>query len=52
MKIIIEPKREDWVQILKRPTKTYEDLEGLVKEIFADIQKNGNQALKYLSICL
>lgn len=47
MKIIIEPKREDWVQILKRPTKTYEDLEGLVKEIFADIQKNGNQALKY-----
>jgi len=39
MKIIIEPKREDWVQILKRPTKTYEDLEGLVKEILPIYKK-------------
>jgi len=46
MEIIIEPKRADWEEILKRPTKSYEDLEGLVKEIFADIKKNGDQALK------
>ena len=47
MKRIIEPKREDWAELLKRPTKTYEDLEGLVKEVFADIQKNGDKALNY-----
>ena len=46
MKTIIEPKRKDWTRILKRPTKTFYDLEGIVKEIFNDIELNGDEALR------
>lgn len=47
MNRIVEPKREDWAQILKRPTKTYEDLEKLVNKIFDDVRRNGDKALNY-----
>lgn len=46
MKIIIEPNRKDWTEILKRPTKTFYDLEGIVKKIFNDIELNGDEALR------
>lgn len=46
MKIIIEPKRKDWTRILKRPTKTFYELESIVKEIFKDIKSNGDEALR------
>lgn len=46
MKIIIEPKRNDWTKILKRPTKTFYDLEGIVKDIFNDIELSGDEALR------
>ena len=46
MKIITEPKKENWADILKRPTKTYQDLEGVVNDIFEDIHINGNEALR------
>jgi len=45
MEIIIEPKRKDWTRILKRPVKTFYDLEGIVKKVFNDIELNGDEAL-------
>lgn len=46
MKKIIAPSRQDWPKILKRPTSTFEDIEGVVKEVFEKVSKNGDQALK------
>lgn len=46
MKKIIEPNRNHWPRILKRPTKTYEDLETVVNVIFEDVKRNGDRALK------
>ncbi len=46
MEIIIEPKRKDWTRILKRPAKTFYDLEGIVKKVFKDIESNGDEALR------
>ncbi|MHB0755414.1 histidinol dehydrogenase [Polaribacter sp. M15] len=46
MKIINNPSKETWSQILERPTKTVDDIEGIVNEVFADIQKNGDQAVQ------
>ena len=45
MKIINNPSRKDWTQILQRPTKTVDDIEGVVNEVFADIQQNGDTAI-------
>ena len=45
MKIINNPSRKDWTQILQRPTKTVDDIEGIVNEVFADIQQNGDAAI-------
>lgn len=46
MKIIKNPKREDWSQILKRPTQTVDDIEDIVNEIFIDVSKIGDEAVK------
>ncbi|MBE9511130.1 MAG: histidinol dehydrogenase [Bacteroidetes bacterium] len=46
MKTIIEPERKDWTRILKRPAKSFYDLEGIVKEVFSDIKLNGDEALR------
>jgi len=46
MKIIIEPERKDWTKILKRPAKTFYDLEGIVKRAFNDIELNGDDAIR------
>lgn len=45
MKILIEPNRKDWGKILKRPAKSINDLEDIVKEVFSDIELNGDKAL-------
>ncbi|WP_299061291.1 histidinol dehydrogenase [uncultured Polaribacter sp.] len=45
MKTILNPSKKDWNQILERPTKTVDDIEGIVNEVFADIQKNGDKAV-------
>lgn len=51
MKTIINPVRKDWTQILKRPTKTVEDIEQTVNQIFNDIQKNKDNAVtKYTKL--
>ena len=46
MKNINNPQRKDWSQILERPTKTVEDIEKTVNQIFGDVQKNGDTAVK------
>jgi len=51
MKIIENPKREDWSTLLQRPTQSVEDIEDTVNQIFIDIQHNGDFAVaKYTSI--
>ena len=46
MKKILDPKRETWAELLKRPTQSYNDIEPLVAEIFDDISDNGDAAVK------
>ncbi|QXP68006.1 histidinol dehydrogenase [Polaribacter sp. AHE13PA] len=46
MNTIINPSRKDWSQILERPTKTVDDIEGVVNDVFADIKANGDAAVK------
>ena len=51
MKIIENPKKEDWSTLLQRPTQSVEDIEDTVNQIFIDIQHNGDFAVaKYTSI--
>ncbi|WP_341221613.1 histidinol dehydrogenase [Polaribacter atrinae] len=45
MNTIINPPKKDWNKILERPTKTVDDIEGVVNDVFADIQKNGDAAV-------
>jgi len=45
MNTIINPQKKDWNKILERPTKTVDDIEGTVNEVFTDIQKNGDIAI-------
>ena len=51
MNKIYNPKPETWSSILERPTKTVDDIEATVKEIFKEIQKKGDIAVaKYTSL--
>ena len=51
MNKIYEPKPSSWSAILERPTKTVDDIELTVKEIFKEVQKKGDAAVaKYTSI--
>ncbi len=51
MQKIINPKKENWEQILQRPTQTVEDIESTVNEVFSEIRKKGDTAVaKYTSL--
>jgi histidinol dehydrogenase len=51
MKMIKFPKKEDWAELLKRPTRTFKDIETTVDDIFKNIQQGGDKAvLKYTSM--
>lgn len=51
MNKIYNPKPETWLSILERPTKTVDDIEATVKEIFKEVQKKGDEAVaKYTSL--
>ncbi len=51
MQKIIKPAREEWEQILQRPTQTVEDIESTVNEVFSEIRKKGDGAVaKYTSL--
>ncbi len=45
MQIINNPNRENWSQILERPTQTVDDIEDIVSTIFNDVIKNGDTAI-------
>ena len=46
MRNIIYPKKETWAKILKRPTQTVKEIETTVNQVFEDVQKNGDTAMK------
>ena len=51
MRLIENPKREDWLRLLQRPTQTVEDIEATVNQVFDDVSKNGDKAIeKYTSL--
>ena len=51
MKIIENPKREQWTTLLKRPTQTVVDIENTVNEIFDDVQRSGDKSIfKYTTL--
>ena len=45
MNKIFNPQPETWSEILKRPTKTIDDIEATVKEIFKEVQEKGDEAV-------
>ncbi|MBT8306426.1 MAG: histidinol dehydrogenase [Maribacter sp.] len=45
MKKVYKPKKEDWPQLLKRPTQTVSDIENTVNTIFAEVQDAGDAVL-------
>lgn len=51
MKTIHNPKKEHWSELLRRPTRTFKDIETTVDDIFKNIQQSGDDAvLKYTSM--
>lgn len=46
MKKINYPESFTWTEILKRPTQTVADIEATVKEIFSEVAKKGDAAVK------
>ena len=50
MNKIYNPKPETWASILERPTKTVDDIEATVKEIFKEVQKKGHSAVDRKSV--
>jgi histidinol dehydrogenase len=51
MKTFINPAKKDWNQLLQRPTKSVDDIENTVNQVFEDVQRNGDLAIdKYTSI--
>ncbi|BAO77425.1 histidinol dehydrogenase [Winogradskyella sp. PG-2] len=45
MKIIENPKQDDWLELLKRPTQTVDDIESIVNDIFNDVMIQGDEAI-------
>ena len=51
MRIIENPKKEDWSTLLQRPTQSVEAIEETVNQIFDDVQRKGDLAItKYTSM--
>ncbi len=51
MNKIDNPAKENWSEILKRPTQTFENIEETVKGIFKEVQSKGDVAVaKYTSL--
>lgn len=45
MNKIYDPKKSEWLELLKRPTQTVENIENTVAEIFTDVQRRGDKAI-------
>jgi len=51
MNKIYNPKPETWSEIIRRPTKTIDDIELTVKAIFKEVKSNGDSAVaKYTAL--
>ncbi len=46
MKTITNPNKTDWSELTKRPTKSIESLDTIVKQVFAEIQSKGDEAIQ------
>ena len=46
MKKFINPKKEQWSEILERPTQTFDQIESTVAGIFKEISLNGDAAVR------
>ena len=46
MKKYNNPPRENWENLLKRPTQTVDEIESIVVEVFNEVQTKGDEALK------
>ena len=46
MKIFDNPKKSIWLELVKRPAYSYKSLDNIVKEVFLEVEKNGDRALK------
>lgn len=45
MKKYFNPSKDEWQEILKRPTQTVEDIEETVNQVFAEVKTKGNAAV-------
>ncbi|WP_040249065.1 histidinol dehydrogenase [Psychroserpens mesophilus] len=51
MKTYLNPNKNEWSAILKRPTQTVENIEETVNAIFNDVQRRGDEAIsKYTEL--
>lgn len=51
MRIIENPNKNTWSELLKRPTQSFENIESTVVQIFDDVKRNGDQAVeKYTAL--
>jgi len=46
MNKIYNPKKEDWPELLKRPTKSVADIEAIVNQVFDEVSKDGDIVLR------
>ena len=46
MNILRNPKRKDWSKVLERSTQTVDDIEETVLQIFKEVKRNGDLAIK------
>ena len=46
MKKIYNPKKEDWKDVLRRPTQTVAAIEGLVTTVFSEVEAEGDLAVE------
>ncbi len=46
MQKIVDPSRETWKELLARPEQKDDELQAVCSEIFAEVRKNGDEALK------
>ena len=46
MKIFENPNPKDWEKLIERPTKTVDDIEAIVNDVFRDVKINGDNAIK------
>ncbi|MEC3908079.1 histidinol dehydrogenase [Tamlana sp. 2201CG12-4] len=46
MQIISNPNRENWPEVLRRPTQTVGDIEDTVNQIFNEVAEKGDPAIK------